>query len=254
MTELLPRVTSPMAFLVDEDNKPTGKYEAGKAPEGVSYAAYVAVSNAVYVLWTKDGTLPSASGIKSLCEEHITDVELNKILSSDNFARSMASRGVPWRKSHGLSSLQMHVLAIVTDPTNKKPLATKLKQAGITYQQYRAWMREPAFFQYFNSITEGMLTDHIGDFNTVVTQKALNGDLNAIKYANELSGRHDPNKQAVLDLKSLVAQLLEIIMTEVTDTETLERIQTKFALTMQTQGLIPGGPSIKGEINNGPNS
>lgn len=196
------------------------------------------VLGAVYQEYTATkGKIPDIRRINSLIG--IGAGEVKKILDSSDFKDAITARGINW-DGQTLTATQMLVAQILTNPTDKRDLKTKLRSAGVTYPQYRAWMNSPEFGGYMRQITEGMLTDHLPDFNTALTKKALGGDLNAIKYVNELSGRHDPNAQQLLDLQAIVQTLLEIIQRNVKDPETLKLIASEFSLAVNSKPTIRG--------------
>ena len=113
---------------------------------------------------------------------------------------------------------------IITNPTNKKDMGAKLKQAGITYAQYRAWLKQPHFADYITKISEHMLNEHVADVHTKVVEKAAGGDIQAMRLYYELTGRHDPQKQQMVDLNGVIGLLLEVITRYVTDTTALSKI------------------------------
>lgn len=225
------------------------KYRAGvTVPEGFDPDDFFDTVNGAYTAYTELKRLPGVAEIERKIV--VPAAVIGKIIVTDEFVKAINARGVPWESYNKLSSQQMLVAQIVTNPTDKRPLRAKLKSAGVTYPQYRAWMNQPVFSQYMNRITEGMLIDHLPDFNTVLTNKGLAGDINAIKYINELSGRHDPNRQALLDLQAVVQNLLEIIQRNVTDPATFQRIAAEFQLSM----AVNNQNTIQGEISHGPHT
>ena len=203
------------------------------------------IVSAVYQEYTGYKRLPDIRRIQNLTG--LSAALIKKTLESQEFVEAATARGIPWDNFSGLTATQMLVAQIITNPVDKRDLRAKLRSAGVTYPQYRAWMSQPAFSQYMNRITEGMLVDHIPDFNTVLTKKALAGDLHTIKYINELSGRHDPSKQQVADLQQVVQNLLTIIQKNVKDPETLQAIANEFSLTM-TAAKAGNSPVIQGEL------
>ncbi len=235
-----------LEFPVMEPVKDSPKWTVGTTPAGISYEDYRDVINAVYTLYTQEKALPTLDRVAGLAM--VSYKTIKTITESREFISAMQSRGVPWTDSKGLTSQQMLALQVLTNPTDKRPLAAKLKSIGITYPVYRGWMGQPAFSQYMFKITEGMLTEHLPDFNTVLTNKGLAGDLNAIRYINELSGRHDPNRQQVVDLVAIVEKLLDIIQRNVTDPEVFQRIAAEFSMTVSTK------TTLQGEITRGPNT
>lgn len=217
----------------------TAKYPAVEIDEDTRY-----VASAVYTAYTELRRLPTLAEVERYC--NLGAAEIKRIWDTEEFATAAQALGVPWRATGGLTSTQLLALQVLTNPMDKRDVKTKLKGLDVSYAQYQAWMRQPAFEQYMHTVTENLLTDHLPDFNRVIVDKAMRGDLNAIKYANELSGRHDPNKQQVADLKVIVGKLLEIIMRNVTDQETLTRISNEFQLVMSVE---TGKQTIKGELN-----
>lgn len=147
----------------------------------------------------------------------------------------MAARGYPFADRTTLSPEQIFCVAILTNPTNRKPLATKLKTAGVTYATYRAWLKQPLFQQYITKISEDMLGEHVADVHTKVVEKATGGDIQAIKLYYELTGRHDPQRQQMVDLNGVIGLLLEVITRYVPDSVALGRI------TSDIETILSGG-------------
>jgi hypothetical protein len=215
------------------------------APEGVTDHQFRTVVGAAYTAYTMDGVVPDQERIRALTGSRYTKKVISRIIDTENFKNAMLTRGVPWKNGDGLSAQQMYTLQILTNPTDRRELRAKLKSAGVTYPQYRAWLNQPHFARYLSTVTENMLQQHIPDFNTVLTNKALAGDVNALKFAYELSGRHDPNHKEVLDLQVIVNSLLEVITRNIKDPAMLMQIQSELQLTLVAKNVI------KGEITNG---
>lgn len=222
--------------------KQTPKFTSGVGPKNVDRMDFLTVVGAAYQYWTYAKDFAGLAELKR--DTDVAEATIKKILASEEYYAALRSRGVPIRNTEGLTAEQMYCIQVLTNPTDRRDVKKKLAACGVTYLQYRGWMQQPAFANYMHKITEGMLTDHLPDMLTVLTNKAMNGDLNAIKYVNELSGRHDPNKQQVVELQAVVRNLLEIIMRNVTDEETLRRISNEFALVMNAAQ----GKTVKGEI------
>jgi hypothetical protein len=215
------------------------------APEGCTEGQWRIIVNAAYTAYTMDRRVPDLNRIRELTGRNYPKKLIGKVLDTENFKNAMLTRGVPWKNGDGLTGQQMYCLQILTNPTDRRELRAKLKSAGVTYPQYRAWLNQAHFSRYLSTVTEGMLQDHIPDFNTVLTNRALSGDINALKFAYELSGRHDPNRQQVLDLQAIVNSLIEIITRNVKDPETLQRISAELQVTLVSKNVI------KGEISHG---
>lgn len=212
-------------------------------PSGVGDKTFRHIVGAANTAYVAVRGIPTIDQIYEYSDKRVTKAKISSVVLTDEFKDAMEQRGISWRPDDysGISTEQMYCIQILTDPTHKaRTLQAKLKLAGIPYAKYRNWLKQPTFARYLNNLTEGMLSDHVGDLHTTLMNKALNGDLNAIKYVHELSGRHDPNQQQIKDLRVIVDNLIEIISQEVKDQETLIRIANKMNLVMATTTSIQG--------------
>lgn len=152
------------------------------------------------------------------------------VLTTHEFVHRMAKRGIVWsakdRITAQLMPEQVALIAVLTDPTLKMDLKARLARAGVTYSVYRNWLKNPAFAKVIRGTAELALDDHLPDFHTKVIERGLSGDLNAIKFAYELTGRHDPAKQQMVDFNRLVMLLLEVISKYITDPVVLRSINS----------------------------
>ena len=218
-----------------------GKYAASPIKNDEHFDLIV---EAAFMVWLTQSRIPMPDELK------VTGLRIDvikKIMANEEYKKALLARGVPMDAMHDLTAEQLLTVQVVTNVTDKRDLKTKLKSVGVTFPQYRAWLKQPRFAGYMNSITEGLLTDHTGDLHTVLMERALRGDLNAIKYAHELSGRHDPNRQKVLDLERIVGSLLDSILRHVTDPDKLRAIEADFRVILagvtapaQIEGQIDG--------------
>lgn len=221
---------------------------------GINEEEIQVILGVVQQLWlTGHGKLPSVADILNLSK--FAEWKVLSVLAHSEFRERCTLRGIPWPKKWNravhdsavirsrLTPEQVMALQIVTDPTNKRPLGTKLRQVGITYPTWRNWMRDPIFAEAVKTTAEEMLQDMVPSTHARVANRADAGDLQAARMLYELTGRHDPNKQQMLELTSIVRLLLEVITRYVTDTAVLERINSDFGVILQ--GEVP--PSV-GEI------
>lgn len=170
-----------------------------------------------------------------------------QILGSPSFFARLQARGVDWlpnwnpvkheemRMRERLTPQQVWALQIMTDPTDRRSINVKLKQIGITYAVWRSWLSEPFFAELVRSTAEKMLQDGITVVHTAMLQKAAAGDTGAMKLFYEVSGRHDPNRQQMLDFTKVLGLILEVLQRHVTDQQTLARV------TLDIDKVINGG-------------
>lgn len=203
---------------------------------------------AVQTSWiTGKGQLPGVADI--LQQTQFPEWKVLAILADPEFRTRCTLRGIPWPKNWNrvkhdsavvrsrLTPDQVMTLQIVTDPTNKRPLGSKLRQAGITYATWRNWMRDQAFADAVKTTAEEMLQDMVPATHARVANKADAGDLKAVEMLYQLTGRYDPAKQQMLEMTTVVRLLLEIISRHVTDPVALKQITTEVDLVLQGETL-----------------
>lgn len=161
---------------------------------------------------------------------------ISKVLATQEFKDIMERRGYAWDRCK-LTPEQEFAVGIITDPSRRGDMSSKLRAAGISFSQYRAWMKQPHFKDFISKVGEDMLGEHIQDVHTSVVNRATNGDINAAKLVYELTGRYDPAKQQVVDLQAIISLLLEVITRHVRDVNVLSAISSDVELVMN--GKIP---------------
>lgn len=201
-----------------------------KIPEGISPNKYREVIAAASMAYTAKRDVPTVDEIAKYCPAQPKTI--SKIISTPEFKALMTARGFNFGVAK-LNPEQYFAVSILTDPSNRKPLSAKLKQAGITSAQYRAWLKQPHFREYITKVSEDMLGEHVQDVHTRVAEKAINGDMTAVKLYYELTGRHDPARQQMVDLQRVVGGLIEILTRYVTEPLVLQKIVSEMDLVMQ---------------------
>ncbi len=212
--------------------KPPGQTEPG------TFRNVVAAAYTAYIAYRR---VPSVEDIAEFSEHRASTI--SRIIATDEFKIAIEARGVRWQTMlGGISAEQHYAISILFNPTDRRPLAAKLKSAGVTYAKYKAWLKEPTFNNFVQQNAEQMLTDHQADIHTAFLNKAMTGDLPAVKFYYELTGRHSPQANQVIDLQRVVGLLLESVSKHVTDPETLLKITVDFA------GAMPRGTTVPGSV------
>lgn len=218
-------------------------------PDGVARSTFrnvVAAAHMAYQLhnqnWKNresDGkkTLPDVQEIAKHC--YHTDKTVSRVVATEEFRMAMREKGIYWTARDGLTPEQIYAIGIMTNPADKRDMNGKLKAAGINYQIYRGWLKQPTFRNAVRRVGEDMLDDHIQDVHTALVNKAVGGDNKAIELYYQITGRFDPAKQQSQDLGALVNGLLEIIFRSVTDITVLKKITEDFERMMDGGELKP---------------
>jgi hypothetical protein len=143
------------------------------------------------------------------------------------FESALALKGVLKRGS-GLTFDQMRALRYLTDVTVRGTLETRLSHLKISWERFQNWQRDPKFNEQFKQISEEVLEQAQPLVMMELTRQGVRGNLDAIKYFHQVTGRYDGAVSAA-DLQAFLNGLVEILQLEVNDGATLKRIGFKLA-------------------------
>lgn len=208
-----------------------------KTPRGMSLATFKRILNAVEVAYKTNphkNELPTVDFIKA--HTSASRQSIMKVLTSAEGKDALLKRGIAWTNNknviNDLSPEQALAISIITDPSSKKPLADKLKQAGISMGTWRNWLANPAFKAKVINVAEALIDDNIATAHARLVQRMDAGDTQAIRLFYEVSGRHDPTKQQTLDIARIIGLVLEVLTRHVTDVSILEKVSYDIEIIM----------------------
>lgn len=144
-----------------------------------------------------------------------TVAQIAKHLNSETYRKDMYERGVnveedmPVGESAGLTGEQIAVLNHLTDTTITKGIPARLRDLGVKPATYAAWMKQKPFNEAIKKLAGRGLEDAIPMAETMLAAQAQAGDLRAIKYFFEVTGRHDPARQQQVDTQALIAVIID---------------------------------------------
>lgn len=188
-------------------------------PEGVSIKTFYNLLSNSYALYVTEGNYDND---KLQQRTGLAPGTISRVLASPEFKRALSLRGVV-PNATGLTREQDLVLLVLSDPSDNKTLSQKLKSCGVSYATYRGWMKQPVFKAQMDAMTESTLSDN-SQALVQLEKLAGQGDLAAIKFKLELSGRYDPNRQQNIDVVAMMGLLFEIVARNVKDPEALATI------------------------------
>lgn len=131
---------------------------------------------------------------------------------------------------NGLTAEQMGLLTILSNPSDGKDLRGKLRLAQIPWSKYQLWLKEKEFRRAHDKLLGESLKAMMPIAEQQLAAKIAGGDINAIKFGMEVTGRHNPNGQKQLESEALLGILLEVIEEEIKDMGVLQRIAAKVQL------------------------
>lgn len=213
-------------------------------PGGISVADFRQVISGAYLAYTGDrrakgawNNTPTPEDVKKFTNLPLDKVQ--KIMGSPAYGRACEARGINF--GHVLTQQQELALQVLLDPTIKGGLEKRLKKIGISMAVYRAWLKNPIFRKYMDEVAGNILKDLENDMAVALAGRAADGDLNAIKYAWEVTGKYNPQDRQIMDGQRLMLQMVEIIKKHVKDPEILNSIGNELVLLGNAAGLNTNG-------------
>lgn len=135
----------------------------------------------------------------------------------------------------GLTDEQLALLDILSNTSKLGGLQQRLKKAGVSASKFRAWKRQRAFSEAMKRLVQYEREDAADNVDIQLISMAQNGNLNAIKYYNDLVGR-GPNDKKAVDAMQFSKIILESVMKHVTP-EQLKAISAEVEFASKQMGI-----------------
>jgi hypothetical protein len=143
------------------------------------------------------------------------DVEL--VWGSTKFQRSLVDRGIRTSGNPNLSLRQETFLQAYLNPLNLLTPQVLAKRMKISLAELDGWFRQKEFASAAKVKAEENLQKFIPMADAALGQLVQQGDMRAITFVNQLTGRFDPNAKQSVDVPSLLLQVQDIILRHVQD-------------------------------------
>lgn len=133
-------------------------------------------------------------------------------------------------KEYMLTEEQLTVANVLLDLTDTRSSKKKLQDLGVPTARYQSWLRDPSFQNYIRSRAESTLGDNQHEAHLALVDRVRSGDMSAIKYFNEITGRYvaTADRGNNVDVTMILIRTLEIIQRYVSDAAIQEAIATEF--------------------------
>lgn len=168
------------------------------------------------------GSLPSADRIDEL--GLASKKYYNEFLADANVRRNLVARGISLRgldgtssKAKALTEEQLTVANTLLDLTDNRSKKKKLSDLGVSTQKYEAWLRDAAFQGYIRERAENLLGDSMSEAHLALLDRVKSGDMKALEFFYEITGRYVRRGNENFDLPSFVMKVLEIIQRHVSN-------------------------------------
>jgi hypothetical protein len=164
------------------------------------------------------------------------DVEL--VWASSKFQRSLSDRGIKTTNNPNLTLRQEQFLQAYLNPMNMLTPQVLAKRMKISLTEIDGWMRQKEFGAAMAAKSEDNLKKFIPMADAALGQMVQQGDMKAITFLNQLTGRFDPNAKANLDVPALLMQVQDIILRHVLDPIVKRNIARELIALAQGQSPI----------------
>ncbi len=143
------------------------------------------------------------------------DVEV--VWGSSKFQRALSDRGIKTTANPNLTLRQETFLQAYLNPLNLLTPQVLAKRMKISQSELAGWMNQKEFAHAMKVKSEENLQKFIPLADAALGQLVQQGDMKAITFVNQLTGRLDPNARQQLDVPSLLLQVQDIILRHVLD-------------------------------------
>lgn len=125
-----------------------------------------------------------------------------------------------------LTPLQLLTINTLLDYNDPRPDHKKLKELGVSSKQFQIWKSDPAFAAYLRARVDKIIGGEQDEVDRALFERARDGDVTAIKYLNELTGKYRPaDARGGIDLQFFILKIQEVLTRNLNDQpELLTRI------------------------------
>lgn len=190
----------------------------------------------ILMMWPTDTSELAISGPKP------TKTRVETYIRTTAFIKDMASRGVRLDDmAQQLTSQQMALVQMMRNPEGRK-LSVILRRAGVTQYVFDGWMKNAVFRKYVTSMIGDTTNQALLLSEIPLSQKALEGDLNAIKFLYEWRDKYNPAKDnnaadAMEFVRVVLGVVSSVLGSQPNGADLLTKIQKEIELKQTTMGL-----------------
>lgn len=226
------------------------------APQGVSFTPKERqILSYLEMEWFLQGSMPSP---KVLSEKFdMTQAAVGTFLARPETAQSLKARGMPeHRHSSGLSPEQVGIINEIMNLSDTRSERKKLSDRQISPKTWDGWKRDPKVKTYMAARAEEILGGAIPDAHLALVDKVRAGDMGALKFYYEMTGRYTGQAQGI-DPRQLLENVFNIIAKHIQNPIVLDSIGKDLLALIGAQSLDQGATfntntPVAGELVRGP--
>lgn len=172
---------------------------------------------------------------------------LEEFKVSELVQQSLRTRGINYPAAKDfLNDRQLAAIATMTNYVDRRSDEKKLRDIGISPREWATWLLDNNFQSYLSERAERMFLGAQHEAHLGLIKGLRNGNVASVKLFNEMSGRHNPEAENNLNIRILMAGIIEILQLEIKDPIVLHRIATKMMNLAARESQTVGGFSGRG--------
>lgn len=235
-------MTEPAFQNTDDDStvlvvQQDGRVRPSPVPQGFDPYTFRDILAAIGVYYSRNGVVPSVEEVYKSWNL-IPKKTYSKAYGTPELKEALAIRGIDLEPTNGISPEQAAAIQLLSDPTDRRALSTKLRQLGVSMPKYQNWMRQPLFAELLSRRAEQNLGDAVPIAMNRLIGNAESGDQRAIEKILEISGRWNPQQQEVNSARQVVLVLVEAVLKHVSSKEEKNAILAELEGTMQKGAVM----------------
>lgn len=219
---------------------PTKRQKAYWAMKNALSKAEKDIINFYDLQWHLRHRVPTTEEVSNFTKQ--SQIEVNHALSRRPVIKALEQRGIPWRQhsQQDLTEKQIAAAITVMNFMDKRSVEEKLDQLGILPATYYAWLKDPQFKNFVDSLADSNLRNIRPTAVAEFTKKINAGDWGAIKYWLETTGELQSEEAPQSEV--LVKALIEILQEEIKDPEVMVRISERLIAATGNKTLVAQRP------------
>lgn len=193
----------------------------------------LALVNWIEEYWHENSGYPPVGRIK----EEFPEIDYRELKEREEFKLALKNRGIHIDRPSELTDEMVAAILAVTTYRDGRSTNAKLKDLGISLAQWQGWMKIPRFKKYFHARSKEVFDDSVDVAHKGLLKALDRGDVNANKFYMELTGRWTPTSTSEVNVKLVLARLIEVIQLFVDDPIKLQLIAVGFDAVMKGEPI-----------------
>lgn len=163
--------------------------------------------------------------------------KVRQLLETPKFIQAIAAHGIPPAELNYLTDDMVSALNILSDISLNLPERKRVESLGIQWQAYRGWLDYEPFRRKYREIMGSTLKQAAERNDLMLAQLGDAGNLNAIIYTNELTGKYVRGAQEQAQVGQYTQRVMSVLLRNIKDADLLMKIADEIENAAKDAGL-----------------